>query len=82
MEAGGWISHLQEKWNLERVEMNQTWVPNKKILLAGLLGAIGGGLFAVLITRAIPKMMSGMMTKMMKNWMASMKDETGNPVDT
>ena len=82
MEAGGWISHLQEKWNFERVEMNQTWVPNKKILLAGLLGAIGGGLFAVLITRAIPKMMSGMMTKMMKNWMASMKDENGNPVDT
>ena len=62
--------------------MNQTWVPNKKILLASLLGAIGGGLFAVLITRAIPKMMSGMMTKMMKNWMASMKDENGNPVDT
>ena len=62
--------------------MNQTCLPNKNILLAGLLGAIGGGLLAVLITRAIPKMMARIMTGMMKSWMASMKDENGNPVDT
>ena len=62
--------------------MNQTCLPYKNILLAGLLGAIGGGLLAVLITRAIPKMMARIMTGMMKSWMASMKDENGNPVDT
>jgi len=34
-------------------------------VLAALLGAIGGGLVVLLATRAIPKMMSRQMSKMM-----------------
>lgn len=33
-------------------------------LLAAGLGALGGGLAAIMLTRAIPKMMAGMMQKM------------------
>jgi CheY-specific phosphatase CheX len=62
--------------------MKNNYQTNRIILIASLLGAIGGGVLTVLITRAIPKMMSRMMVGMMKNWMASMKDENGNPVDT
>jgi hypothetical protein len=34
------------------------------ILLAALLGAIGGGIIVALATRAIPKIMGGMMHQM------------------
>ncbi len=37
----------------------------KTYLLAAILGAIGGGLVVVFVTRAIPKMMAGMMRTMM-----------------
>jgi hypothetical protein len=37
----------------------------KGYVLAGLLGAIGGGLAVALVTKAIPTMMSGMMGTML-----------------
>jgi len=50
---------------------------NRKILLAGLLGAIGGGVLVVVATRAIPKMMERMMAGMLRNMKAQMKDCDG-----
>jgi hypothetical protein len=43
-------------------------------VLAALLGAIGGGLVVLLATRAIPKMMSQMMSGQMRKMMAQMKE--------
>ena len=37
----------------------------RKYLIAGAIGAVGGGLLVAMATRAIPKIMSGMMQKMM-----------------
>ena len=39
--------------------------PTKGYALAVILGAIGGGLLVAIATKAIPKMMSGMMQNMM-----------------
>jgi len=48
------------------------------ILVAGL-GALGGGVMAILITRAIPRMMSRLMAGMMQNMMAQMKESGCSP---
>jgi len=39
----------------------------RKYMLAVSIGAVGGGILAALATRAIPKMMSGMMQNMMSH---------------
>ncbi len=46
-------------------------------VLAAALGAVGGGLFVALATRAIPRMMAGMM----QNMMAQMKASGCNPAE-
>ncbi len=46
----------------------------KKIILAALLGTIGGGVLVAVATRAVPKIMSGMMEGMMRNMMSRMKE--------
>jgi CBS-domain-containing membrane protein len=46
-------------------------------VLAGLLGAIIGGLVVVVATKAVPRMMSNMRAGMMKNMM-QMKGKDGN----
>jgi hypothetical protein len=51
-------------------KMCNTSSHNKGYVLAAVLGAIGGGLIVALATRAIPKMMSGMM----RNMMAQMRE--------
>jgi len=50
---------------------------NRGYVIAALLGAIGGGIIVALATRAIPKMMSGMM----QNMMARMEKDDCNPAD-
>ncbi len=37
----------------------------RKYMIVGAIGAVGGGLLVAMVTRAMPKMMSGMMQKMM-----------------
>ncbi len=49
--------------------------------VALLLGALGGGLFVALATRAVPKMMSRMMAGMMQNMMAHMKESGTSPTE-
>lgn len=49
----------------------------KTYLLAAILGAIGGGLVVVLITRAIPKMMASIM----RNMMSQMGEDGCTPGD-
>lgn len=46
-------------------------------ILAAALGALGGGAIVAIATKAIPKMMSGMMQKMM----ARMAEGGCNPAD-
>ena len=46
--------------------------------LAVVIGAVGGGLLVAIATRALPRLMSGMM----QNMMAQMKKEGVNPADT
>ena len=48
-----------------KIKMNNTHSPMQGYALAVLLGAIGGGLLVAIATKAIPKMMSGMMQNMM-----------------
>ena len=46
-------------------------------VLAAAIGAIGGGLFVALATKAIPNMMS----QMMQNLMARMEENGFSPAD-
>ena len=50
----------------------------KNYAVAILFGAIGGGLFVTLATKAIPKMMTQMMSGMMKN-MSQMSESGCDP---
>jgi hypothetical protein len=45
--------------------MNNIHTSRKGYALAVILGAVGGGLLVAIATKAIPKMMSGMMQNMM-----------------
>jgi hypothetical protein len=48
-------------------------------ILAGFLGALGGGLIVAIATRAIPKLISGIMGGMMQKMMARMKESGCSP---
>ena len=52
-------------------------VLSRKYVFALALGAIGGGLLVAWATRAIPKMMSGMM----QNMMVGMREEGCDPAE-
>jgi len=54
--------------------MDNTDVHYREYILVAGLGAIGGGIVALLVTKAIPRMMSRMMAGMMQNMMAQMKE--------
>ncbi len=54
----------------------------KNVAIALVAGAMGGGLLAILATRAIPKMMAKMMAGMMQNMMANMREGGFNPPDS
>jgi hypothetical protein len=45
--------------------MNNTYTSRKGYALALVIGAFAGGLLVVIATKAIPKLMSGMMQNMM-----------------
>ena len=57
--------------------MTQCCSGGKKYLLAVTLGAVGGGLLAAWATRAVPRMMSAMMS----NMMSRMGGEGCSPAD-
>ncbi len=59
--------------------MHEVDSQNRGYALAAVLGAIGGGLFVALATRAIPKMGTGIMTAMMQSMMAQMKASGCSP---
>ena len=51
----------------------------KNYAAAILLGAVGGGLFVTLATKAIPKMMTQMMSGIMPNMMSHMSESGCDP---
>jgi hypothetical protein len=57
--------------------MNNPHASTKGYALAAILGAIGGGLLVAVATKAIPKMMSGMM----HNMMMQMRAKGFNPAE-
>ena len=57
--------------------MSATGSNSRKYVFALALGAIGGGLLVAWATRAMPKMMSGMM----QNMMAGMREEGCDPAE-
>ena len=59
--------------------MNTKCDPRKNYAVAILLGAVGGGLFVTLATKAIPKMMTQMMAGMMQNMMSQMSESGCDP---
>ena len=61
--------------------MERKSAQNQGYFLAAGLGAIGGGLLSAVATRAIPKMMSKLMTGMMENMMAQMGEGDCDPAD-
>jgi hypothetical protein len=61
--------------------MNTTRSDTRKVVLAGILGAIGGGLLVAIATRALPKMMSRRMSGMMQNMMGQMRENGVNPAE-
>ena len=59
--------------------MNQD--EKKRILIAGVIGAIAGGLFVAGATNAIPRMMEKISDTMMGKMMARMEAEGCTPQD-
>ena len=55
--------------------MNRNVSPFYGYLLAVILGAFGGGVLALVVTRAIPKMMSRIMAHMMPRMMQNMREQ-------
>jgi hypothetical protein len=61
--------------------MNDSTYPTRGYMLAAALGAIGGGLFVALATKAVPKIISQMMSVMMQNMMGQMSQCGLNPAE-
>ena len=53
----------------------------RRTILAAFLGAVGGGLFVAVATRAVPKMMYQMMSGMMQNMMSQMGEGGCDPAE-
>jgi hypothetical protein len=61
--------------------MNQMGIQKKGYAITFLLGAVGGGLFVSLATKAIPVMLSQMMSAMMQNMMSQMRESGCDPAE-
>lgn len=61
--------------------MQESAVSNKGYFLAAALGAVGGGLVVALAERAIPRMMSQMMSGRMQSMMARMNAAGCDPAE-
>ena len=72
-----WCSIIDSKSGLEGTTMNQN--EKQKILVAGGIGAIIGGIVVAAVTRAIPKMMEEISATMMGKMMARMGEEGCTP---
>jgi hypothetical protein len=59
--------------------MNEISSNSKGYILAAGLGALGGGVVALLVTRALPRMMSRLMAGMMQNMIAQMREGGCSP---
>ncbi len=59
--------------------MKQTISQRGPYLISALLGAIGGGILVIVATRAIPTMMTNMMSGMMRKMMSNMGECGCNP---
>ncbi len=59
--------------------MKKTFTRNRPYLLSALLGAIGGGVIVIIATRAIPTMISSILSGMMKNMMSHIEASGCNP---
>jgi hypothetical protein len=65
----------------EGAEMGGNHSFNLKYALVALLGAAAGGLIVVVATRAIPRIMCGMMAAMMENMAGRMGEGAGDASD-
>lgn len=61
--------------------MSYVSAQNRGYVFAAFLGAAFGGVFVMLATKAIPKMMSQMMAGMKQNMMSQMSAEGCNPAE-
>jgi hypothetical protein len=48
---------------------------HKRYALAAALGAVGGGMIVVVATKAVPKIMTRIMSGMMRNMMVQMRTD-------
>jgi hypothetical protein len=65
----------------EGAEMGGNHSFNLKYALVGLLGAAVGGLIVVVATKAVPRILCGMMAAMMENMAGRMGEGGGDPSD-
>ena len=61
--------------------MDKTDSNTKKYILVAFLGAVSGGLVVAIATRAVPKMMSQIMSGMMQNMMSQMGEGGCDPAE-
>ncbi len=59
--------------------MRKTIAQSNPYLISALLGAIGGGLLVLVATKAIPTMLTNLMSGMMRNMKAQMEAGGCNP---
>jgi len=61
--------------------MNPTNPHKRNYLIAAIFGAVGGGLFVAITTKAIPKIMQAMMSNMMQDMMGQMGEAGCDPAE-
>ena len=61
--------------------MSKQSVDRRHYLVAVILGAVAGGIVVAIATKAIPKIMSHMMSEMPQKMMVQMKAEGINPAE-